>query len=226
MTKRARTIGYAVIVAVVLTVLLGAAAAVAAEKVTIRVALGWRSATLMAVEKEIATEFEKNHPGIDIALEAGDHLGKWPMMLAAGTMPDVGNFDARSLPLWVSKDVMLDLDQFIKKDTKFDYADFVPEANAPYRIGGKLYGIVAAGVQTSAMAFNKTLFKNAGLPPPGLRMSWSTFRDAARKLTKRDSQGRLTQLGVNANIWAWPWVYVIRGPTAVSSSMRTTRSLS
>ncbi|HIQ06762.1 MAG TPA: sugar ABC transporter substrate-binding protein, partial [Anaerolineae bacterium] len=51
--------------------------------------------------------------------------------------------------------------------------------------------------------YNKKLFDEAGVPYPDETWTWDTFLDAAKKLTKKDASGRVTQyaLGMEGGKW-------------------------
>jgi multiple sugar transport system substrate-binding protein len=58
---------------------------------------------------------------------------------------------------------------------------------------GKIYAM-PEGIDGLAVFYNKTLLKKAGYDEPP--KDWDTFIEAAKKLTKKDSNGRITQAGV------------------------------
>ncbi|MCV4803547.1 extracellular solute-binding protein, partial [Escherichia coli] len=58
----------------------------------------------------------------------------------------------------------------------------IPAARvAPYRVGGKLYG-VPLGPQAVTVFINRKLFKERGVPIPTTAWTWDQMLDAAKKL--------------------------------------------
>lgn len=64
--------------------------------------------------------------------------------------------------------------------------------------GGKLY-YTDYGFMTAAMFYNKKLWKEAGLTDKDFPKTWDQFRAVAKKLTKTDAKGNITQAGYNFN---------------------------
>ena len=92
------------------------------------------------------------------------------------------------------------LDDYIKRDG-YDLKRFnAKELDLVGRIDGKLYSLFYAyGGNLTAHFYNRALFKQAGVPEPpadwSQAWSWEQFRDAMRRLTKKDG-GTTTQIGI------------------------------
>ena len=84
------------------------------------------------------------------------------------------------------------LDDRIKQDG-YDLSDFVPAALDQQRYDGKLYALPITAL-TTALLYNEDLLAEAGIAPP---KTTSELAEAIAKLTKVDSNGNITQLGLN-----------------------------
>jgi multiple sugar transport system substrate-binding protein len=67
--------------------------------------------------------------------------------------------------------------------------------------GGRAYGF-PCNVYSMGIWFNKDNFDAANVPYPKPGWSWSDMLDAAKKLTRRDSQGKAQQFGFAFEWWA------------------------
>ncbi len=97
--------------------------------------------------------------------------------------------------------VIAPMQDFVDKD-KFSVTDYETNVLAYYSIGGKLYGMP---FNTSApmLYYNKDMFKAAGLDPAKPPRTYAEVLDAAKKLTKKDASGKVTQWGYGISIYGW-----------------------
>ena len=126
------------------------------------------SATTDKTIKEALDEFMRAHPNIHVTRVsvAGDYYSKLMVMIAGNTAPDVmwmgsgfGEFAERGAFLDIS-----DLENQFPRDQYFSsVVDW-------YRMNGKLYGF-PYGVDCMVIAYNKDLFRKAGVPLP--RPDWT-----------------------------------------------------
>jgi multiple sugar transport system substrate-binding protein len=172
-------------------------------RITIRY-MAWGNPEQIAVERQIADEFEKRHPGIRVHLfmvPGSSYPDKLQLMLASRTAPDVMRADHYYFPALVRKEYFLPLEPLIAREKPGFLADFVPTAIEEGMWDGKLYGmnVLFGGVM---IYYNKNLFEEAGLPDPYSlhtqgKWTWDTFVAAARALTERGPGGRPVQFGTN-----------------------------
>jgi multiple sugar transport system substrate-binding protein len=173
------------------------------ERTTIRY-MAWGNPEQLAVERQIADEFERLNPKVRVHLvmvPGSSYADKLQLMLASRTAPDVMRVDHYYYPALVRKGYFLPLMPFIEQEGGDFLADFSPVALDECRYRGELYAMnVLFG--PVILYYNKALFAAAGLPEPyGLakqgRWAWDTFVNATERLTKRGKDGRPTQFGVN-----------------------------
>src|SRR5207247_5095999 len=86
------------------------------------------------------------------------------------------------------------LDDYMKADN-FDTADFVPTALQSNQDQVKTYALPIA-VHTLLLMYNKKMFSDAGIAAPPTTMS--ELQADIAKLTKADSSGNITQLGMRS----------------------------
>lgn len=171
-------------------------------RVTIRY-MAWGNPEQLAVERQIAAEFEKINPNVRVHLfmvPGSSYADKLQLMLASRTAPDVMRADHYYFPALARKNYFLPLDPLIAQEKPGFLDDFVPLALDEGRWNGALYGmnVLFGGVM---IYYNKKLFAEAGLPDPydlhkQGRWDWATFVAFAQKLTKREN-GRAVQFGAN-----------------------------
>lgn len=121
------------------------------------------SATTDKTVKDALAEFMRLHPNIRVrrVTVAGDYYSKLMVMIAGNTAPDVmwmgsgfGEFARRGAFLNIS-----DLDRELPRREYFaSVVDW-------YRLNGKLYGF-PYGIDCMVIAYNKDLFRKAGVPFP------------------------------------------------------------
>ncbi|MDM7324722.1 MAG: ABC transporter substrate-binding protein [Thermus sp.] len=83
----------------------------------------------------------------------------------------------------------------------FDLGNFLPQPRNYYSVDGVLYGL-AFNSSNPILYFNMAAFQEAGIP---FKPSWSLkeLEEAARKLTKKDAQGRTVRYGLSIPIDSW-----------------------
>ena len=202
------------LIAAVLIVLLGGCARRQKGPVTITY-MAWGNAQHLRVEQQIIDEFEKQNPNIKVKLFAvpdSAYHQKQQIMLASRTAPDVMKVELHYFPALVRKGYFSPIDEFYKNDPTFDINDYFEHPIDECSYNGKLYGLnIAFGGQI--LYYNKDLFKEAGIPDPyqqwkAGKWTWTEYLDAAKKLTKRDKNGRTLQYGtLMPHHWTVIWSF-------------------
>jgi ABC-type glycerol-3-phosphate transport system substrate-binding protein len=115
--------------------------------------------------------------------------------VAAGTAPDLFNSDGPWLPEFATMGLLDKMPREAQRDLQTNFTD-----------GAQRYGtyqgtayVYPFETLTHALFYNKPLFAQAGLDPAKPPRSFAEFRDAARRLAKRDAGGRLVQPGFVGN---------------------------
>jgi multiple sugar transport system substrate-binding protein len=114
--------------------------------------------------------------------------------VAAGSPPDLVDFDRFQTTAFTVKGVWQPLDDLMKRD-RFDTGRFapliVPEAKG---LDGKWYAMIRS-TDNRLLYWNKDLFQEAGLDPEKPPATWDELRQFAIRLTKRGGPTGLSQVG-------------------------------
>ncbi|HUX38371.1 MAG TPA: sugar ABC transporter substrate-binding protein [Rectinemataceae bacterium] len=163
--------------------------------------LNWGSEAEAKVWSELAADFGAK-TGIKVNIETAEWDVYWEKintLYAANTPPEVFAMDAPLFLDWYSRDALLPLDPYIKKDQGLVNGLF-PEALAAYKTDKGYFGL-PRDFQTIVLFYNKAMFDQAKLPYPKDSWTWDDLRAAAKKLTLRDSAGKITQWGFSPDLW-------------------------
>ncbi|GAA2756265.1 ABC transporter substrate-binding protein [Actinopolymorpha rutila] len=161
-------------------------------KVTLRFSYLWTGQEAKALESVIK-KFNQSQSKIVVkGVSNPDAQAQLAAMTGSKGAFDISDNFGSSTGAWAAKGVIKSLDDYIKKDS-FDLGDFADSTMQQCRYDGHVYQLPIA-VNNSALFYNKKLFAEAGVQkPPTTTSEWAK---AIAKLTKTDSKGRLTQLGL------------------------------
>lgn len=155
---------------------------------------------------ELVDRFNQTHP--DIYLEmmwvpgGQQYHTKLKTLTAAGDPPDLfWSSDVHATYLLPS---LADITELVERDREeIDLDDFYPELlEACKRLGGRYY-YLPRYFNISLLYYNTKLFDEAGLSYPTEDWTWEDYIDAAKKLTKTDSKGKVIQWGSNVEYGWW-----------------------
>ncbi len=139
-------------------------------------------------QQAIISAFQQKYPNVRVSLSSADFNAYYTLLdtqVAAGDTPDVFMMSGAFFSHYAEKSVFRSLEPFITA-SHFNLSDyFTEEANSVWN--GVTYG-VPEEVDTVALAYNKTMFDNAGVAYPNKDWTWNDFLSAAEKLTT-DAQG-------------------------------------
>lgn len=170
----------------------GATAKAATE---VRVVLSYYSAKTGPVFEDIAKEFKKENPDIDIKIEVvtwATLFQKLTTDIAGGRPPDISVIATRWLADFVAQGIAEPLDGHMSEAFK---EKFIATFLTPSIIKGKIYGLpVAASVR--ALYYNKELFAKAGVKGPP--KTWDELRATAKKVSALGDD--LYGFGVQGNL--------------------------
>ncbi|WP_413457139.1 ABC transporter substrate-binding protein [Herbaspirillum huttiense] len=156
-----------------------------------------------AVTKTIdsmVADFEKANPDIKVkAIYAGTYQESIVKALTAfkgGTPPTLAVLLSTDLFTLIDENAIVPIDSLASsaEDKKWIdgfYKGFMENSQTE----GKTWGIPFQR-STIVMYYNKNLFKEAGLNPDKAPANWTEMVEAAKKLTKRDAAGNVSQWGV------------------------------
>jgi multiple sugar transport system substrate-binding protein len=138
--------------------------------------------------KEVIEEFEKEHPNIDVVLEANPwdiHYQKVLTTTIAGKGPDVYGMSVAYFTSMAKQNLLMNLDPYVKGwlTDKDYFTNLLGEDRYPSRKTGGLYGVPYAFVN-SILYYNTTLFDASALNYPDKTWDYEKLLLNAKKLTK------------------------------------------
>lgn len=144
--------------------------------------------------------FEKENPDIKIkAIYSGtyqDSIAKALTAQKGGNPPQLAVLLSTDMFTLIDQDAIVPIDTFITTDSDKKWLNgFYDAFMQNSRTGGKTWGIPFQR-STIVMYTNKDLFKQAGLDPNHAPATWSELVADAKKLTRRNSSGQVTQWGL------------------------------
>ena len=147
-----------------------------------------------------AADFNKAHPQYKIVpIYAGTYQETIVKALTAhrsGKAPATSVLLSTDMFTLIDEDAIVPIDDFVKTDAdKAWLKGFYPAFMANSQTGGKTWGVPFQR-STVVMYYNKDAFKEAGLDPNKVPQTWAELKDAAKKLTKKDANGNVTQYGI------------------------------
>lgn len=174
-------------------------------KVEIDYWTGWGGVELEEVQRLIEREF--NAKSKTIKVNVVTIFGNYEKLLtafASGSVPDVTSavWDYQLAAL-ASKGALMPLDKQISA-SKINLNDFWPDLVGSCRYDGKIYGI-APVIDTGFIAYNKYMFRQAGLDPNTPPRSFDELFTYAKRLTKFRDDGSIEVLGfqpIDPSLWA------------------------
>lgn len=159
--------------------------------------------------KEIIDKFIAEHPHIDVEIQEapwGDFTSKIATQIAGNTMPDVWFQENAVILGYGQRGVAEDLAAYIARDlNEEDYIEGLFSARTPE---GKVWG-VPHGINPVALAYNKTIFEEAGIPFPTDDWTYADLIETAKQLTIKegDETKQFGFIGAYAITNGWfPWI--------------------
>jgi multiple sugar transport system substrate-binding protein len=149
-------------------------------------------------------KFEQDHPNITVNYQYipnEDYLSKIATMMLSGNAPDLVYHDEFWINPYLLDDQVLDLKPFIQKDPD-SVKGIYPSIINGMQWKGIQYSLGSAHLPM-IMWYRKDLFREAGLARPTKGWTWDQFLEAAKKLTKKNDKGEITQYGFQGGLGEW-----------------------
>ena len=144
--------------------------------------------------KKVVKDFETKNPGIHVKVIGGTNDDKIVAAIRGGNAPDVAqSFTSDNTGVFCPSGAWIDLGPYMQKDGVKD--SIFPEAPRDYsKFEGKRCALPMLA-DAYGLYYNKTLLAKAGYKNPPKTISELTAM--AKKLTQRDSSGKLKVVGFN-----------------------------
>ncbi len=160
----------------------------------------------------MAADFEKDNPGIKVKpVYTGsyqDTIAKTMTALRGGEPPHFAVILSTDMYTMIDEEAVVPYEDMAKTDAdKAWLTGFFPSFMENSQTGGKTWGIPFQR-STVVLYWNKELFKEAGLDPNQPPANWAELLDYAKKLTKKDAGGNVTQWGIQVPSSGFPyWLF-------------------
>ncbi|HSE78854.1 MAG TPA: ABC transporter substrate-binding protein [Alphaproteobacteria bacterium] len=160
----------------------------------------------------MAADFEKENPGVKVKpVYTGsyqDTITKTVTALKGGEPPHFAVILAVDMYTLIDEDAIVPFDELASSPEDKAWLDsFFPGFMENSRTEGKTWGVPFQR-STVVLYWNKEAFKEVGLDPERPPATWAEMVDYARKLTKRDSSGKVTQWGIQVPSSGFPyWLF-------------------
>jgi len=118
-------------------------------------------------------------------------LKKYITAFAAGRAPDLIDIDRSWMPEFLRNDLL----EPFPADVQKKWESVALPMFKKCEIDGKVYELPCGGTDIYQNTYNKNMFREAGLDPDRPPETWTEFRDYAKRLTKYDSEGKITRVG-------------------------------
>lgn len=159
----------------------------------------WSTEAAEALNKQ--AELVEANTGMDVDLQltaTADYWVKLPVSIAAGTGPDVYQMTRPDFESYAGSGQTMDLTDVIANSPLLqEYLNGLdPVLVETYQFEGKQMAIPIT-IECSAIAYNKDLFKAAGVDIETIAETWTweDLKDIAEQLTVKDENGETVQYG-------------------------------
>ncbi len=158
-----------------------------------------------------AADFTKENPGIRVKpIYTGTYQETIVKALTAhksGEPPQTAIILSTDMFTLIDEDAILPFDEVLKPEDQAWLKSFFPAFMKNSQTGGQTWGIPFQR-STIVLYWNKELFKEAGLDPNKPPATWAEQVEYAKKLTKRDASGNVTQWGIQVPSSGFPyWLF-------------------
>jgi multiple sugar transport system substrate-binding protein len=171
---------------------------------------GWSGAEF-DVQKRLVDEFNRTHPNVRVRMlcQMGNSgYQKVRIAFAGGATPDVmSTVWAEEFASYAMRGVLTPLDGFMRRSGRDLDREFVPGFARMLRVEGHVYGLAATN-DTTFVAFNRQIFREAGLDPARPPRTLDELDAAAKACTEYDRNGNFRRYGFQpGGLQLWAYVF-------------------
>jgi len=179
------------------------------------VAVGGKAAETV---KGLTEAYMAAHPDVKIdAIYTGSYADTTTKAITAargGTPPQLVISLSTDIYTFIDEDLVVPFDDFLSAEDQKDWiGGFYPAFLLNSQAEGKTWGIPFQR-STPVLYWNKAAFRAAGLDPDHAPANWAEMVEMARKLTRKDAAGQVTQYGVlipSSGFPSWLWTGIVAG---------------
>lgn len=172
----------------------------AGEPVELEVSF-WGDKAEIEMKSSLLKQYEEEHPHVKIKqtyTDGGTYQAKLQMWFSSGKAPDVLGIANDLIEPYKDLGVIEDLRPYMEKDGLLDGNTWEQAAVQSFSFGDRIFAAPYV-YKSLAIAYNKTLFDEAGVPYPAADWTENDLLDAARKLTK--GEGADKQWGIRVGTY-------------------------
>jgi sn-glycerol 3-phosphate transport system substrate-binding protein len=171
---------------------------------------------------QMAADFSKENPDIKVnPIYSGTYQESIVKVLTAvksGKPPQLAVLLSTDMFTLIDEDAIVPIDGIAKGAEDKQWLDgFFKSFMMNSRTGGKTWGVPFQR-STIVLYWNKALFRQAGLDPEKGPANWDQMVDYAKKLTKTDASGNVTQWGVKIPSSGFPY-WLFQGLTTPNGAL-------
>jgi len=174
------------------------APATSAEGIALQYWVAWSGDYVKAWDQMQKTDEYKEIMGNNVLTVKGSMYAEaFLPALAAGNPPDLGGNGFYYLD-YMARGVLQPIDDLVAISKIVKKEDFIPGNWESSFYKGAQYGVPANECfERDALVYNSSMVEKAGLDPKTPPVTWAEVLDWHKKLTKFDSAGNLTQIGLD-----------------------------
>ena len=168
--------------------------------------------TDIQIVRSFFKRFQELNPTISVQVENAptNFDTKLQTEIAGGVPPDVTYVQILTFPGYAARGIFSPLDPLISRD-KLDLEQIFPNLVHAFTYKGSIYALPKDN-GSSALAYNKDLFKKFNVAEPTADWTWQDFLKTAQQLTAGSGPNRQFGFQLNADITHWsPWVFQNKG---------------
>ena len=171
---------------------------------------GW-SGHELDVQRDLIREFNATHPTVHVRILSqfgNSGYQKVRIAFAGGATPDVmSTVWADELASYAMRGVLSPLDGYLQSAGRSLEKEWVPGVARMLRVDGKCYGL-AVSASSSFIAYNRAVFRDAGLDPAKPPLDTAALDADAKACTKYDPSGDFARYGFRpATLSLWAYVF-------------------
>lgn len=168
--------------------------------------------------RRLAETFNKSHPNIEVRTQYIPHSPsadrKLFMAIAAGIPPDCVITSGQKACEWALRGIFLPLDEKMRTHNVRN-EDFWGPCAKQCQYDGKTYALTYCADPNFALFWNKDVFREEGMLEQGPPRTLEELDTMARRLTKRDANGRYVRIGFIPwsisnfanSLFTWGWAF-------------------
>ncbi|MEZ4677550.1 MAG: extracellular solute-binding protein [Caldilineaceae bacterium] len=175
---------------------------------TLRWFIRWNDERVANIAGPLLTRFHAEHPTIRVVVEnaarGSDYYDQLRLQLSQGKAPDIFYPATHVAHELTQQGALLPLNEFLRADD-IDLSAYDPRVLDLYRSPDQQLYCLPIDIATLAVAYNRTLFDEAGIPYPQAPWHWEDLLTTAKAFTKdTDGDGMTDQYGIDRFHTYWP----------------------